>query len=73
MAKLSMRRLQTQNNFRFARDSDTIRNRKGANQFAPFMALIISTFTNLSPSYFMRLPTLVAQPVAMGLPAVSKI
>ena len=39
----------------------------------PFMPLIGSTLTDLSPSYFMRLPTLVPQPVTIWLPLVSKI
>ena len=39
----------------------------------PFMTLIISTLINLSPNHFMRLPTLVPQPVTIWFPLVSRI
>jgi hypothetical protein len=42
-------------------------NGKGADQYRPFMTLIISTSTDLSPIHFifMRLPTLMPQPVTI--------
>jgi hypothetical protein len=41
------------------------RKRKGANPFAPSCLSLASTFTDLSRTHFMRLPTLVAQPATI--------
>lgn len=48
-------------------------NRKGANHLAPSLTLIALRSTNLSPTHSRRLATLVAQPVTIRLPLVSKI
>jgi hypothetical protein len=46
---------------------------EGAKHLAPSLTLIALRSTNLSPTHSRRLATLVAQPVAIRLPLVSKI